>query len=340
MTEPLDTNHSQPSRRNKRKLGRKIKSKSLVSSSAHPKQKAHILPKPVLCSRNSSKSLKRTESFRSLSERMRAANKEADITSMPAACGPTVSTITADVTAPEKLSSYYQITSYEDVAPNTTTETIQAQAPSVPKTLRRSKGSIAMLEISAPCTALSHPTTKGCEFCLSGWCLNDRVTGCTLCNVDGCICETPPPSQTSQASLTLSAASLSIDENGRSPKRRKTVHNFRLNTPVDNTPEYIDSSPSLERWNNSSPIHPSLLSLRARTPSETQESLYSSHSYVWASSPTHSSSVNNCSPAHSRLLSFGFEEFPLEEEKSGFEDELVMPSQFNDEWDAINYSSS
>lgn len=54
----------------------------------------------------------------------------------------------------------------------------------------------------------------------------------------------------------------------------------------------------------------SILSLRARTPSEPQEqkSLDSSHSHVWASSPTtvrSSPEVNNCSPiANSGLLGF------------------------------------
>lgn len=103
--------------------------------------------------------------------------------------------------------------------------------------------------------------------------------------------------------------------------------------------------PSLQTWNSSSPIHPSLLSLRARTPSELQEeeSLYSSHAHVWASSPTtvHSSpETNNSSPAHSGLLSFGIEELPLEGDETGFENGLAAVSQFNDEWDAINYPSS
>lgn len=125
----------------------------------------------------------------------------------------------------------------------------------------------------------------------------------------------------------------------------KTVDAFSPTTPVDNTQGNMDdSSPSLQTWNSSSPIHPSLLSLRARTLSEPQEqeSSHSSHSHIWASSPTtvrSSPEVNNCSPVHSGLLSFGFEELPLEDGESGFEDGLAVVSQFNDAWDAINYPS-
>lgn len=106
-----------------------------------------------------------------------------------------------------------------------------------------------------------------------------------------------------------------------------------------------DSSPSLPTWNSSSSIHPSLLSLRARTPSppQEQESLQSSYFHAWASSPStvrSSPEVNNGSPAHCTLLSFGFEELPSEGEEIGFENGLAAVNQFNDEWDAINYPRS
>lgn len=107
-----------------------------------------------------------------------------------------------------------------------------------------SRRSIAMPEISEPCAALFHPTSKGCKFSLSGWCLNGHVTACTSCNVDGCICETPPPSEASRASPALSAVSQSADENGRSPKGRKTIDDFHPTTPVDNMQGNMDSPPS------------------------------------------------------------------------------------------------
>ena len=339
----LDNNSSKPSRRNKRKTENQIKSESPASPSAQPTQEALILPQSALCSLNKSRLMKRTRSFQSSSDRMSTTtDKVAAVTSTSAACSLATYAITANIAGPEAFSSYYHVATYEDAGPNTTTETMQAQTPSPPNTLRSSEGRIAMPENPAPCTAVSHPATKGCRFCLSGWCLNDQVTACTSCNVDRCICETPP----SQASPTLSAVSQSAEQNGRSPKRRKTADDFRPTTQVENMRWNMDdSSPFLQTWNSFSSIHPSLLSLRARTPSPTQEqeSLDSSYFHVWASSPTtvrSSPEVNNGSPAHCTLLSFGFEELPWGGEEIGFENELAAVSQFNDDWDAINYPRS
>lgn len=74
-----------------------------------------------------------------------------------------------------------------------------------------------------------------------------------------------------------------------------------------------------------------------------QESLNSSHSRVWTSSPTtvlSSSEGKNSSPAHSGLLRIWFEELAIEDGECGFDDGLVVVSQFNGEWDTINYPSS